>query len=164
MPDVQTRPETAIDLEREPERAPAPSEELRAWLGERIDRYTPMVVAGAWFVLLQVAAALEPAPARAEPAIGVLLALAMYTLLAVMVTGLVMHRRFGLVASLAAAVLAAAASIACPITGHHQFGTWWYGQMACVLALVAISVASLRRPSPAPAPAEPTEMPEVPSA
>ena len=34
-----------------------------------------------------------------------------------------------------------AASIACPISGHHQFGTWWFGQMACMLALVAIVLA-----------------------
>jgi hypothetical protein len=77
--------------------------------------------------------------------IGLLLELSMYGLLATMVAGLVMQQRFGLVASLGAAVLATAASIACPVTGHHTFGTWWFGQMACVLALVAISSVALQR-------------------
>jgi hypothetical protein len=62
-----------------------------------------------------------------------------------MLTGLVMQRRWGLLASLAAAILATAASIACPVTGHHSFGTWWFGQMACMLGLVAISAVALRR-------------------
>jgi hypothetical protein len=44
-------------------------------------------------------------------------------------------------------VLATAASIACPVTGHHGFGAWWFGQMACVLALVAVSAVALRRES-----------------
>jgi hypothetical protein len=102
-------------------------------------------VAVAWIVLMEIAMAVEPATSRAEPVIGVLLQLAMWTLLATMITGLVMQRRFGLVASLGGAVLATAASIACPISGHHTFGTWWYGQMACVLGLVAVSVVALRR-------------------
>jgi hypothetical protein len=129
--------------------APAPLD-LRAWLRERVDGVVCAVVALAWFVLMEIAMAVEPATTRSEPVIGVFLQLAMWLLLATMVTGLVMQRRFGLVASLGGAVLATAASIACPISGHHQFGTWWYGQMACMLALVAVSVVALRRHPSAP--------------
>ena len=57
----------------------------------------------------------------------------MYVLLAAMLAGLVMQRRWGLLASFGAAVLATAASIACPVTGHHAFGAWWFAQMACML-------------------------------
>jgi hypothetical protein len=127
-----------------PPGAPAPLD-LRAWLQQRVDGPVCVAVAVAWFLLMNVAMAVEPATSRAEPVIGVFLQLAMWLLLATMVTGLVMQRRFGLVASLGGAVLATAASIACPISGHHQFGTWWYGQMACVLGLVAVSVVALRR-------------------
>jgi len=119
--------------------------DTRAWLGEVVDGRVGLVLAVAWFVLIQVAAAIEPPARESEPFIGVLLEITMYLLLATMVTGFVMQRRFGLVASLGAAVLATAASIACPISGHHQFGTWWYGQMACVLVLVGISVAAIYR-------------------
>jgi hypothetical protein len=134
--------------------APAPRSELldvRAWVQERVDGRVCAAVGVAWFVLLELAMALEPATSRAEPLIGVFLELSMWLLLATMVTGLVMQRRFGLVASLGGAVLSTAASIACPISGHHQFGTWWYGQMACMLGLVAVSVFALRRTPTAPA-------------
>jgi hypothetical protein len=119
--------------------------DVRAWLQERVDGPVCAAVAIAWFVLMNVAIALEPATSRAEPVIGVVLELATWLLLATMLTGFVMQRRFGLVASLGGAVLAVAESIACPISGHHQFGTWWFGQMACVLGLVAVSIVALRR-------------------
>jgi hypothetical protein len=119
----------------------------RAWLGERIDGRVGVVVGIAWLVLMQIAFALEPASEHEVPLIGLLLELSMYLLLGTMIAGLVMQRRFGLVASLGAAVLATAASIACPVTGHHGFGAWWFGQMACVLALVAVSAVALRRES-----------------
>jgi peptidoglycan/LPS O-acetylase OafA/YrhL len=117
----------------------------RAWLRERIDGRVGLAVGIAWVVLMQVAFALEPASNHEVPVIGLLLELSMYALLGTMVAGLVMQQRFGLVASLGAAVLATAASIACPVSGHHTFGSWWFGQMACVLALVAISALALRR-------------------
>jgi peptidoglycan/LPS O-acetylase OafA/YrhL len=117
----------------------------RAWLRERIDGRVGLAVGIAWVVLMQIAFALEPASNHEVPVIGLLLELSMYALLATMVVGLVMQQRFGLVASLGAAVLATAASIACPVSGHHTFGSWWFGQMACVLALVAISAVALRR-------------------
>jgi hypothetical protein len=67
----------------------------------------------------------------------------MWGLLATMAAGLVMQRRFGLVASFGAAGFMTLLSVACPVSGHHPFGAWWYGQMACVLALVAASVVAL---------------------
>jgi hypothetical protein len=119
--------------------------DTRAWLRERIDGRLALGVGIAWIVLMQIAFALEPASNHEVPVIGLVLELSMYGLLATMIAGLVMQQRFGLVASLGAAVLATAASIACPVTGHHTFGSWWFGQMACVLALVAISAYALHR-------------------
>ncbi len=139
-----------------PEQAsPTARLDTRAWLAERIDGKVAGGVAVAWLVLMQVAFALEPATNQTEPVYGVVLELMMYVLLATMLTGLVMQRRFGLVASLGAAGFMTAMSVACPVSGHHPFGVWWYGQMACVLALVAASVVALRvsTPSPATAPA-----------
>jgi peptidoglycan/LPS O-acetylase OafA/YrhL len=119
--------------------------ETREWLQDRIDGRVALVVGVAWFVLNQIAYALEPAAQQSEPFIGILLEITMYVLLAGMLAGLVMQHRWGLLASFAAAILATAASIACPVTGHHSFGTWWFGQMACMLGLVAISAVALRR-------------------
>jgi peptidoglycan/LPS O-acetylase OafA/YrhL len=139
--------------------------DTRAWMQERIDGRLGAGVGVAWLVLLQVAFALEPVTDQPEPAYGVVLELTMWLLLAAMVTGLVMQRRLGLVASVGAAGFMTALAIACPISGHHGFGAWWYGQMACVLALGAISVVALRWssdppawfPSPRREPAEPVE-------
>lgn len=130
--------------------APSASLDTRAWLAENVDGRLGAVVGIAWFVLVQVAYLLEPRTNRPEPVIGVLLEVTMYVLLATMITGLVMQRRFGLVAAVGAAVLATAAAIACPVTGHHTFGTWWFGEMACVLTLLGISVAALHRSTTTP--------------
>jgi hypothetical protein len=118
--------------------------DTKIWLQERIDGRLVAGVAVSWFVLLQLAFALEPVTHRPEPAYGVVLELAMWLLLATMVTGLVMQRRWGLVASLGAAGFLTALSVACPLSGHHPFGAWWFGQMACVLALVAASLVAIR--------------------
>ena len=134
---TQVRPETTTA--RPEQRA-----DTREWLNERIPGAVAAGVGIAWFVLMQVAFLLEPASSQPVPVIGLALEISMYVLLAAMVTGLVMQRRWGLVASLAGAVLATAASVACPVTGHHAFGAWWFAQMACMLTLVATSVVTLR--------------------
>jgi peptidoglycan/LPS O-acetylase OafA/YrhL len=118
--------------------------DTRVWLQERIDGRLAAGVAIAWFVLLQLAMALEPVTHQPEPSYGIMLELVMWLLLATMVAGLVMQRRWGLVSSLGAAGFLTALSVACPVSGHHPFGAWWFGQMACVLALTAISVVAIR--------------------
>lgn len=140
MLEIESRTETVP--ERQLVRSPA---DTRKWLQERIDGRVALAVGVAWFVLNEIAYALEPASDQAVPLIGIVLEVTMYVLLSAMLAGLIMQRRWGLLASFGAAVLATAASIACPVTGHHAFGAWWFGQMACMLALVAISVVTLRR-------------------
>ena len=117
------------------------------WLRERIDGRVAIGLGITWFVLFEIATAVEPATNRPEPAFGIVLELIMWLLIATMVTGLVMQRRAGLVASLGAAGFLTALSIACPVSGHHPFGAWWYGQFACTLGLVAASVVALRFPA-----------------
>ncbi len=118
--------------------------DTRAWLQERVDGRLAAGVAVAWLVLFQIALALEPVTHQPEPSYGIALELIMWLLLATMITGLVMQRRWGLVSSLGAAGFLTALSVACPVSGHHPFGAWWFGQMACALGLVAISVVAIR--------------------
>lgn len=113
---------------------------------ERIDVRVAIGVGVAWFVLPEIATALEPAAQRSDPAIGVFLGYVMSAVFVAMLIGLAMRRRWGLATSLGGAVLMTAMAVACPTSGHHQFGLWWFGQMACVLALVAGSVWALRLP------------------
>ena len=138
--------ETESRTETVPERRLVRSRaDTREWLQERIDGRVALAVGVAWFVLNEIAFALEPASQHPVPLIGIVLEVTMYVLLSAMLAGLIMQRRWGLLASFGAAVLATAASIACPVTGHHAFGAWWFAQMACMLSLVAISVVALRR-------------------
>jgi hypothetical protein len=122
--------------------------ETRAWLQDRIDGRTAAGVGIAWVVAYQLAASLEPATRKPEPWYGVLLGVAFLGLLAATATGLVMQRRWGLVASLAAAAFFTALSIACPVSGHHPFGAWWFGQMSCALGVLAVSWFALTRAVP----------------
>ena len=54
-----------------------------------------------------------------------------------------MRRRWGLGVSVAAAGFFTALSVACPVSGHHPFGAWWFGQMACALGMGGASVVAL---------------------
>lgn len=116
---------------------------------ERIDLRVAIAVGVSWFVVMEIVAALEPTSARPDPALGVALGVVANVLFVGMLIGLALRRRWGLLASLAGAVLVTAMAVACPTSGHHAFGLWWYGEMVGVLALVVGSVAALRLPAPA---------------
>jgi hypothetical protein len=129
--------------------------DTRAWLQERIDGRLAVGVGLAWLLSYQLAAALEPVTHQPEPWYGVVFNLGFLALLAVTATGLVMQRRGGLVASIAAAGVFTALSVACPVSGHHPFGSWWYGQMALALGMLGVSiVATLRAETQAETPDE----------
>jgi uncharacterized membrane protein len=120
--------------------------ETRDWLQERIDNRMAAGVAVAWFVAYQVAASLEPATHQPEPWYGVVLGIAFLGLLATTAAGLIAQRRWGFAVSLAAAGFFTALSVACPLSGHHPFGVWWFGQIAVALGMVAFSGFALGRP------------------
>src|SRR5215207_8875422 len=117
--------------------------ETRAWLQERIDGRVAAGVGIAWLVAYQLAASLEPVTHQPEPWYGVALGVAFLGLIAGTAAGLIAQRRFGLVVSVAAAGFFTALSVACPVSGHHSFGAWWFGQMACALGMLGASVAAL---------------------
>jgi hypothetical protein len=117
--------------------------ETRAWLQERIDGRLAVGVGVAWLVAYEVAGSLEPVTHQPEPWYGVALGVAFLALVAATVAGLIAQRRWGLVVSVAAAGFFTALSVACPVSGHHPFGAWWYGQMACALGMLGGSVAAL---------------------
>ena len=119
----------------------------RTWLNERIDLHVAIGVGVAWFVLYTIGAELEPAPNRSEPAIGVALGVTLIALFVAALVGLGMRRRWGVGLSLIAACTLTFMSVMCPVSGHHTFGSWWYGQMACALGLVGISLWALARPT-----------------
>jgi peptidoglycan/LPS O-acetylase OafA/YrhL len=140
--------------EERPQTAPADGAarasrtDTRQWLNDRISSRAALVVGASWYALYLVVYALEPAADHPDafPAwLSATLEITLLGLMGVMAVGLVAQRRWGLVASMSAAVFLVALVVACPVTGHHSFGAWWLGQMACAIGLVAITGATLRR-------------------
>jgi hypothetical protein len=122
--------------------------DAREWLTERIPNRLALVVGASWYVLYLLVYALEPAADHPDafPAwLAAALEITSLALIGVMAAGLIAQRRWGLVGSMGAAVFLVALVVACPVTGHHSFGAWWFGQMACAIGLVAITGAALRR-------------------
>ena len=123
---------------------------LRTWLTEEgtVPRGWPKRLGLAWIAALTAAVALEPAPAAdaSEPLWASALFLAMMAALVGMAAGLARRQRLGLVAAAAAGGLALVAAVMCPVSGHHGgVGAWWFLQMGGFTALVAASLAGLRR-------------------
>ena len=117
----------------------------RAWLEQRVDPRVTVAVGVAWLVLVPIALTLEPSADEAPSSVGDLIGTAMFVALVGTLAGLATQRRWGLAASLGTAVLFTVGSILCPVSGHHGFGAWWYGQMLCCVALIAASVVALPR-------------------
>ena len=128
--------------------------ETREWLGGRISGGLAAGIGMAWFVAYQVAGSLEPVTHQPEPWYGIALNVGLLALIAATATGLIMQRRWGLAVSIAAALAFTALSVACPVSGHHPFGAWWFGQMACALGMLGASVAALSWSSRADEPEE----------
>lgn len=107
-------------------------------------RSTPLAVA--WIVLVPLAVGLQPAAAVAEA--GWLDYVVSYALLAsivLAVSGLVRGTSWSGGASLFASGIFLASTFACPATGHHAFGLWWFGQLAIAASLVAMSAVHVWR-------------------
>ena len=137
---VSTTPSEAL-----PETLPKTLDETGEWLQQRISGAMAATVGVSWYVLFALGSAVEPETSNAVPVIGVVLGVALVGAMLTMGVGLAACRRWGLVAALGASGLLLASAVACPTTGHHTIGTWWFFQMACSFAAVGVSVVALRR-------------------
>jgi hypothetical protein len=134
-------PHTEPDVEPQIERTP----ETRDWLQSPISGALAAFVGLSWYALFAISAAIEPESSHEVPVIGLVLGVALLGAMLATGIGLVSRRRWGLVAALGASVLLLASAVACPTTGHHTIGTWWYFQMTCSFAAVGLTTAALRR-------------------
>jgi hypothetical protein len=113
---------------------------------DTIPRRSAVKLLIAWAVLFPLALSLEPAAAADHaPWWGVLAALALFGALGATVAGLARNKRWGVGASLVASWIFAAGVFACPTTGHHAMGLWWFGELGASIALVAMSAAVYAR-------------------
>jgi hypothetical protein len=120
---------------RTPERAP-----------ERMSARTSVPLGLAWLVLFPLAIALEPTAAQTTTALWEWAAsLVLLTGLGLTAAGLGTRRPWGATASLATSLVFTAGVFACPATGHHAFGLWWFGEFGAALTLVALSAVAVVR-------------------
>jgi hypothetical protein len=98
----------------------------------------------AWVVALQLMYVLEPAAARPDAMPAFLMTAMTFTMnagLLAMTVGLVRRARWAFGVGAAVAVLTVGAVVACPVSGHHAMGTWWFAQAALAVGLVVLSFA-----------------------
>ena len=143
------RPDRAADLER---RRIAPQPRSARVAGDepaREDRIALAVAGIVWWTLLLVAASIAPeadGPAAEQlTALGELASLAQFAaifgVVMLLVSGL--RRGAGMAMLLGGGVFLASA-VACVGSGHHAFGTWWYGQAAATVGMMLTGAATMR--------------------
>lgn len=107
-----------------------------------------------WPLAVVLSIALEPAPADPQAPVPVLVSLASLALFTALVATAVAagNRHPGAaIAGVVTGVIALGFTVSCPVTGHHTFGAWWFGQMGLTLAMLGVSLAALGRHAREPA-------------
>ena len=114
---------------------------------EQVSRRTSVTLILAWAVLLPMAIALEPAPAAdaTYPWWALIVSNALLGAIAATFVGLAQRRKWAPTASFVASSIFVTGVFACPASGHHAFGLWWFGEFAAALALVGLSGAAYLR-------------------
>ncbi|HZM30049.1 MAG TPA: hypothetical protein VFB77_06135 [Acidimicrobiales bacterium] len=99
-----------------------------------------------WPLAFLVRTALTPVPADPQavaPAMAYLFGAGMMVALLLTATMAGVRDRTAAIAGSVTGVLFLVDTVACPVTGHHSYGAWWFAQMAVVVAMLAVSVAAL---------------------
>lgn len=105
-----------------------------------------------WPFTFVAISALEPAPADADAPVPLIVdvgAMVFLTTLALTVLAAAIRSRVAAPAAVATGIVALAFTASCPTSGHHDFGAWWFGELALLGAMTATSVAALGRRSSA---------------
>jgi hypothetical protein len=140
-----------LDTREAPETRTAPPKErkeTRVWLRDRVSAGWAYGLLAGWYGLFLVVQLIEPPP-QAEHGmlawIGAVMSVVFLGALVVTGIGLAVRQRWGLVASLGASGFLVADSIACPLSGHHEFGAFIVVQAVASVALAGASIRALRR-------------------
>lgn len=99
-----------------------------------------------WPVVFILATAIEPAPADPNAATPLLVDLGSAVLFGALVITAVTaasRLRSAGVGGIVTGVVGLAFSVTCPLSGHHDYGMWWVGQMAMLAVMLGLSIAAL---------------------
>ena len=101
-----------------------------------------------WPLAFGVAVALEPTPANPEAAVPAAVQAAALVMMAGLLGTAVLaanRLRGAAVAAVVTGLVAVGFSVSCPLSGHHDYGAWWFGHVGVLSTMLAISVAALAR-------------------
>jgi hypothetical protein len=143
-PDVSP-PQPAPAPVRRPAQA-SPSSHPQA-LGQLSDRWAAVLGFG-WPLAIVASMALEPTPADPGAPVPVLAELANLGLFfALVATAIAAGVRHGAAAvgGVVTGLLVVSLAIACPVSGHHAIGLWWFAELGILTAMLAVSGVALQR-------------------
>lgn len=160
VPDVPASPpvDDTTDL---PDPASTPAERARSW-GSPARSTTPLwrdepgllpvrwaaALGIGWPLVTVLSMALEPVPADPAAPIPIVIELAglalLFGLIITAVAAGIRHRGAA-VAGVVTGLLSTTFVVACPVSGHHDFGMWWFAELSIVSAMLAVSLVALRR-------------------
>jgi hypothetical protein len=123
----------------------APGALTPAWAG---------VLGFGWPLAIVLGMALEPAPADPNAPVPFIVALASLALFAALVaTAVAAGNRHpaAAIGGVLTGLLSLGFVVSCPVSGHHTFGAWWFGEMALTLGMLGVSLAALGRRAREPA-------------
>jgi len=143
-PDVSPPQPTPAPVRR-PAQA-SPNSQPQA-LGQLSDRWAAVLGIG-WPLAIVASMALEPTPADPSAPVPVLAELANLGLLFALVgTAIAAGVRHGAAAvgGVVTGLLVVSLAIACPVSGHHAIGLWWFAELGILTAMLAVSGVALQR-------------------
>jgi hypothetical protein len=123
----------------------APGLLTRGWAG---------VLGFGWPLAIVLGMAIEPAPADPNapvPVIVSLASLALFTALVATAVAAGNRHPSAAIGGLVTGFISLGFVVSCPVSGHHTFGAWWFGEMALTLAMLGVSLAALGRRAREPA-------------
>ena len=111
------------------------------------DRWAAVLGIG-WPLAIVASMALEPTPADPSAPVPVLAELANLGLFVALVgTAIAAGVRHGAAAvgGVVTGLLVVPLAIACPVSGHHAIGLWWFAELGILTAMLAVSGVALQR-------------------
>jgi hypothetical protein len=119
-------------------------------LDGRLSAAWALVLGLGWPIAFLIATAVEPPPADPGASAPLVVELGGLAFLAAMggtIVASVNRHPVAALSGVATGLIGAAFSIACPMSGHHGYGLWWFAQIGVILAMLAASfVALAQRP------------------
>jgi hypothetical protein len=129
---------------------PAQSQEGadRSFVAGRLSDPWAAVLGLGWPLTFVAITTLEPVPADPNAPVPLIVdvgAMVFLTTLALTCLTAATRSRVAAPAAVATGIVALAFAVSCPTSGHHDFGAWWFGELALLGAMTATSVAALSR-------------------